>query len=571
MTKSDRYINNKWSFSSLLAAIIVFFPFAAIAETSVVNNSVIAQESTSTEVVEQNIIYVNSQTGDDRSGDGTQRSPLKTITQALKLAESGTIIQLAPGTYSEETGESFPLIIKNNVTIQGSPSSQGHNVIIQGSGYFISPTAAGQNVTLVAMKEAAGIAGVTIINSHTRGHGLWIESANPQVTDNSFLRNGNTGLSVNGKSAPIITNNYFSRNAGNGLLIYGSSQPRVENNVFENTGFAVSIVQNAAPILINNRFSGNRIGVILEGNSQATLRENQIENSEEYGLVAIAQSRVDLGTVDESGNNIFRGNGKLDIQNATNNQIMAVGTEISSSTEGSIDFRGSTSSLVAADSPKRLSFSLPVPTPEAKPTPVTTTTTDNPEPLPIPSSAIVSQETLPPPKPISPPPSPTNLVTETTTNNTIPSPPLPILEEKDKQTISNNIKQTTTTKPLIGQVQTTTTTTDKNRELVFSPSNTNSASFESRSQPSPLTDSANPQEISSVSDLIGETTKYRVIVEAIDNSQQAKVRSLYPDAFSTIYQGKSMLQVGVFSSLSRAKDAMQSLQQLGLEGIILDN
>ena len=98
------------------------------------------------------------------------------------------------------------------------------------------------------------------------------------------------------------------------------------------------MVQDSAAVLEDNQFDSNRIGIILEGNSQAVLRDNEIINSLESGLTAIAQSRVDLGTNNESGNNIFRSNRKLDIQNATNDEIPAVGTEVQGDTVGNINF-----------------------------------------------------------------------------------------------------------------------------------------------------------------------------------------------------------------------------------------
>ncbi len=66
----------------------------------------------------QNIIYVNPNHGDD-SQVGKKLSPLKTITKALEIAAIGSTIQLTSGTYSEETGEKFPLIISNQITPQG--------------------------------------------------------------------------------------------------------------------------------------------------------------------------------------------------------------------------------------------------------------------------------------------------------------------------------------------------------------------------------------------------------------------------------------------------------------------
>ena len=261
----------------------------------------------------KNIVYVNPNRGDD-SQVGKELSPLKTITQALKIAPPGSTIKLASGTYSEETGEVFPLIVEDRIILEGNPDNQGYNTIIEGDGYFVSPTGAGQNIAIAALKDAGGIIGVTITNKHSRGHGLWIESASPKVVSNTLTRNGNTGVSVNGNSAPLIEDNYFYNNSGNGLLVYGTSKPEVVNNTFKQTGFGVSLVQDTVTLLKDNQFDSNRIGIILEGNSQAILRDNEVINSLDSGLTAIARSRVDLGTDDESGNNIFRSNRKLDIQ-----------------------------------------------------------------------------------------------------------------------------------------------------------------------------------------------------------------------------------------------------------------
>ncbi len=501
-------------------------------------------------------IYVDPNRGND-TASGSQVSPLKTITQALRIAQPNTTISLAPGTYSEATGEVFPLIIKTNITLQGTPVSQGHNTIIQGSGSFISPTGAGQNVTIAAIKDAGAITGVTVKNPHTRGHGLWIESANPKVTHNTFTRNGNTGVSVNGKGNPVIANNYFYLNLGNGLLVYGICQPQVIDNEFEKTGFGVSIVQNAAPTLVRNSFSDNRISVIFEGNSQGVLRSNKINNSSEYGLVAIANSRVDLGTTTQPGENTFYNSGKFDIQNTTSNPIPAVGTEVTGQIQGNIDFSGATDSPVIASSkiaevakaPVNNSFSrlrqFPLKERNIAKQPDT-----NPDINTVSSSAIGNEETLPPPPEI------TNPVTNTSTNP-----------------VTN-----TSTNPV---------TNSPTRELVFSAPSEEIA-LESNTLPvpnieppsSPLPNPNNNRQISSLSDLLSpyntnssnnlSRAEYRVLVEVRNNNQKAQVRSRYPEAFTTLYRGKSMLQVGAFSNRSNAETISRSLADLGLKSYVID-
>ncbi|AFZ33901.1 parallel beta-helix repeat protein [Stanieria cyanosphaera PCC 7437] len=559
MSYQPRNLNiiRKTYFFSLWLACAFSFPLGNLVFAQSVNSQLQVSSET-------NIIYVDPQTGNDR-GEGTQPSPLKTITQALQQALPNTTIALAPGTYNEETGEKFPLIIKTNVTLRGASGGQGSNVIIEGSGYFISPTAAGQYVTIAAIKNSKEITGVTVINPHSRGHGLWIESASPTVSNSSFIRNGNTGLSVNGNSAPIITNNYFHNNAGNGLLVYGTSKPQVKNNTFESTGFAVSVVQNAAPVLIGNSFSGNRIGVILEGNSQAVLHDNKIENSQEYGLVAIANAQADLGTTAQPGNNLFRNNGKLDLQNATNNPLLAVGTEIKGKTEGEIDFRGTITQnrlqeVTATATKPSTDLVLNAISPQQS----VATTTSNQTAQILPSSSPIH----------------TNLV-RLTSNETLPSPkPVPVPDSPPPTSNSSPIVSSPPALPTSASDTNSVADSNPNKELVFTAS-TNHSISESNFPPQPSTITNLPRnQVNTLSDVFGSeheqvtspspiTAKYRVLVEANHSSQQSQVRSLFPDAFTTVYLGKSMLQVGAFSNKDKAEGAFESLQNLGLKSYLL--
>jgi parallel beta-helix repeat protein len=539
---------DKQLFGTILIAIATLLTPSNL-EGVAANDSVVAEAAN---IAAQNIIYVDPQQGNDSQNQGSRESPLKTLTQALKQAKAGTTIKLAAGTYSVETGESFPLIIREKVTIEGSVGSQGYNTIIRGDGYFISHTGAGQNVTIAAIKNAGEIAGVTVSNPHNRGHGLWIESANPKVIGNTFTRNGNTGVSVNGNSSPTIANNYFYNNNGNGLLIYDDSQAQVNGNVFEKTGFGVSIVQNAIAVLTGNRFSGNRIGIILENAAQGTLRDNQIETSIETGLVAISQSRVDLGTIDNPGNNIFRNNHKLDIQNASSNSIVAVGTQISSNIEGNIDFTSANHSPVTVAS---------VITPPS-------------------SSDIRKSENRESGKNFDR--VPRSLILE---NQESPNPSRPI-DRSPNQAISESPKSLSAPPPIEAN--------DSGKELVFSaPQSRETLPVPKEIKPpvsqetsipenlstninssSPIVNSPNSREISSLSDVLGnanlDRSTYRVLVEAGDTRQQRKVRSLYPQAFATVYRGKSVLQIGAFSDLSLAQTASQSLKDLGLNTYILE-
>ncbi|NJK54621.1 MAG: DUF1565 domain-containing protein [Pleurocapsa sp. SU_5_0] len=504
MESSDCHTNPKPSFSlrqlsrlnqsihMLLMVSIIALPCNMVLLTS----PTVAQEIAHPSLNKNNkIIYVDPQDGDDEQL-GKKSSPLQTITQALKIAPVGSTIQLANGTYSEKTGEKFPLVLDKQIIIQGNPQNQGYKTIIQGDGYFISPTGAGQNIAIAALKDAGGIIGITVTNNHSRGHGIWVESASPRIVNNTLTRNGNTGVSVNGKSSPLIENNYFYNNLGNGLLVYGTSQPQVIKNTFEQTGFGISLVQHAAAKITDNIFDGNRIGIILEGTSQATLRHNEVINSSEAGLTAIAQSHVDLGTDNEPGKNIFRSNHKLDIQNATNNEIVAVGTEVQGDTQGDISFEQGTFVTSKNSALKDLP---PLP--------------------PLPPRRDLVQPTPPPVNPTEIEPAPANL----------PAPP-----------------------PVIAN-----STGDK--ELVFSSPSGSSATSDVIPIPYPPTVSSSSAPV-----------KYKVLVEVLDDGEADEVRSLYPEAFETILQGESWLQVGAFNNLAKAKQAEQNLVNLGFATYLLE-
>ena len=64
-------------------------------------------------------------------------------------------------------------------------------------------------------------------------------------------------------------------------------------------------------------------------------------------------------------------------------------------------------------------------------------------------------------------------------------------------------------------------------------------------------------------------SQYKVIVEARNSYQESQVRSLYPDAFRTNYKGRSMLQVGVFSTRQNAQQVLQNLKRAGLGALII--
>ncbi|MDY6806965.1 MAG: DUF1565 domain-containing protein [Cyanobacteriota bacterium] len=330
------------SFSALLAVCSLVGAIASTVPALAMPQGEMAQTPQGQNLSQRKTLYVSSSRGND-SGDGSQLAPLRTITQALKFAEPKTVILLTPGTYSAATGEVFPLILKPEVTLQGNPFDRGQSVIIEGGGDFVSPTLARQNITILA-EAGSRLSGVTVTNSNYRGRGLWIESSSPVVAKNTFLANTYDGISVAGNSAPIVIENNFRENGAAGINIYANSQPEIRDNLFEKNSFGIKVDEDAAPVVVGNRIVDNQDGILIQGKARPAIRGNYIERNVRDGIVAMARSLPDLGHSEEPGRNTIRNNGRYDLHNGTDNNIIPAFGNIfgSDRLSGRFDLAGTT-------------------------------------------------------------------------------------------------------------------------------------------------------------------------------------------------------------------------------------
>lgn len=261
------------------------------------------------EVVTATTLFVDPQTGSDRHA-GSANQPFKTITYAMRQAKSGTVIRLRSGIYSTATGEVFPLQMKSGVTLAGEPQTQGNEVQITGGGKFLSPTWAGQSVTIVANTDAQ-ISGLTLTNPNTRGTAIWVETGAPTITKNRFVGSDREGVFVSGNGTPTITNNMFEQNGGNGLVFTRDSSGVVQHNVIRNQGFGMAIGDRATPTIRDNQIRQNKDGIVINGASRPVLRSNRIEENGRDGIVVTNEAKPILNA------NTFADNGDYDLHNAT--------------------------------------------------------------------------------------------------------------------------------------------------------------------------------------------------------------------------------------------------------------
>ncbi|NUN64635.1 DUF1565 domain-containing protein [Pseudanabaena biceps] len=287
-------------------------------------NSQLAQVNT--------IIFVSPNGADSNSGLSADQ-PLKTVTAAIsRNPQSGTIIQVANGNYTVETGEQFPIKIPTGVTLRGNTANQGQGIIISGGGTFISPTFARQNIAMLAA-NGSRIEGITLTNSNSRGYALWVESAqNVTIASNTLVNSNHDGVFLTGETSANVTNNIFTQNGANGLSALGSSTGQIQSNTFDNTGFGIAIGQNSKVAVIANNIVNNRGGIVVSNLSTPSFRNNLIANNRENGLVILkdrkGQPTVDLGTINNPGQNIFQNNKQSDINNASGVTVTAIGNQV---------------------------------------------------------------------------------------------------------------------------------------------------------------------------------------------------------------------------------------------------
>jgi len=344
-----------------------------------------------TVVLANPIIYV-APTGQDGSGRGTETLPLRTVTAALETKPTpGTIVQLAPGTYTAESGEKFPLQIPKGVILRGNETGKGEGVVIAGGGFFVSPTFARQNVAILA-EDGSQVRGITLINNLKRGYGLWLESAEDvTIANNTFKDTSHDGVFLTGKTRALVVANLFQGNRASGISAVGESTGEIRENVFDNTGFGLSVGQRSAVTIVNNRITNNRAGIVLSNVTTPKLRRNLIANNREDGLVILkdrtSQPNPDLGSPTEPGENIFQNNAKKDINNASGVTLLAFGNQVDPKKVVNVDLGGTPPPLVTDLSPAP----APVKTIEVnKPTP--------PQAIP-PSGVAIKPPSPTPPKP----------------------------------------------------------------------------------------------------------------------------------------------------------------------------
>lgn len=289
-------------------------------------------------------IYVNSDLGEDLPTN-SKANPFKTITYALKQANIDTIIELAPGTYNAASGETFPLLIPAGVKVIGNETNKGKDILISGSGVYISPTFSQQNITL-SLENNASLLGVTLINNTADSTGVWLESGEANITNCTFTNTQGNCILATGTAKPVISSNFFINNQGNGIVFTKNSKGELVRNKFQNTVTAITMKNYAAPLIIFNHILENQNGIFLTDEVRPVIRYNRIEKNQENGLKVLDKALPELGNRQDAGGNIIQQNLQYDLENLSSLKLVSVGNQLNpTKTKGNVEFEANIPSI----------------------------------------------------------------------------------------------------------------------------------------------------------------------------------------------------------------------------------
>ncbi len=258
------------------------------------------------------VLWVDADHGSDREGAGTETAPFATITKALMAARKKAVIRVAPGTYSELTGEAFPMRF-DGVQIEGM--GDGKKIIQfpdhhQGFG--------------IEMSGTASLTGFSILGYPGNSHGIGIAGGKPILRGNTIVGNI-CGIIVSGDAAPLIEGNAVSGNT-EGIRTQDRCAPVIRGNTIAGANRGVIAEGESRPRIEANIVHVNDVGITTGESSAPVIRHNQMTDNHSYCVYILHESNPDMGTMkDPGGNTLLRSGFTAELRNKTANAVLAIG------------------------------------------------------------------------------------------------------------------------------------------------------------------------------------------------------------------------------------------------------
>ena len=299
-------------------------------------------------------------TGDDDAGRGTTDNPVRTLTRALTLAQTGDTVRLLDGTYDAAHGEQWPAVdldapspIPAGIRIEGQSRA---GVVLQGPGplapaiglYWTRDGSVAQltirdfGYGVLVTAGSVAFRSVTVLS--TAGGllvgGGAVSAADCDVSGTSVAVFAVSSASVS-LSGGLVHDNTAGVQVGDGspqLTVAGTEITANETGVFcggsaaalldgakvhGNRSHGVQCVNDSQLTVTSSELADNaEAGVWFEGRS-LVMRGTRVHDNLQFGLyVAGAPAKVDLGNFLDPGNDDFHGNGP----NGMTDQVLDVRT-----------------------------------------------------------------------------------------------------------------------------------------------------------------------------------------------------------------------------------------------------
>jgi len=269
--------------------------------------------------------YVDATIGSNTPSSGSNLTdPWQTITYALsQVTGSGHIIHVAAGYYDTSLGESFPIYVKNGVSLEGAGADvtvidagyvEGTSVIycigitdastyVEGffitGGYYYDTYTVGAGIYISAGSTLT-IKNNTIYDNYLgtwgTGGGIYMINSSPKILDNLIAFNGSDSWGDGNaiaiiNSSPLVQGNDITYNlcdeSYSCIYVEGStSTPRFVNNVIAVNSGAGIYFSGGVPTIINNTISNNGgCGIYLSSTcAPDSVINNIISYNSEYGI-----------------------------------------------------------------------------------------------------------------------------------------------------------------------------------------------------------------------------------------------------------------------------------------------
>jgi len=252
-------------------------------------------------IIEGRHVYVNAITGADFN-DGSQESPLRTITLALSVQgsqEMPVTVHVAAGTYSASTnGETFPLNINSWVSLVGD-GPETTVLDAEDAAYHVLCCEDVSNVTIDGFKITGGNADGNYTDAESSGGGIYCLSSSPTISNNYIMLNyaaeDGGAIWCSSGSSPTIEGNSISFNSaeseGGAICCYDNSSPNILNNVIScnmaegdhGSGGGIHCEHECSPTVSYNTINGNSAwigaGMAFKEGCSPTISYNTIQTN----------------------------------------------------------------------------------------------------------------------------------------------------------------------------------------------------------------------------------------------------------------------------------------------------